>query len=54
MRKVRIFGGSSHPDLTQLICAKLGTVPAKCTLEKFANGEISVSIGEIYSLSLSM
>ncbi|KAI9886786.1 MAG: hypothetical protein M1823_001429 [Watsoniomyces obsoletus] len=45
MRKVRVFGGSSHPALTELICARLGTVPAQCTLEKFANGEISVQIG---------
>ena len=45
MRNVRVFGGSSHPALTELICAKLGTRPSECTLEKYANGEISVQIG---------
>lgn len=41
----RVFGGSSHPTLTESICGKLGTQPAKCDLGQFANGEISVQIG---------
>ncbi|KAK9479601.1 phosphoribosyltransferase-like protein [Lipomyces japonicus] len=46
MRKSKVFVGSSHPELGQLICEKLGVPPAKCTLKKFANGETSVAIGE--------
>jgi ribose-phosphate pyrophosphokinase len=46
MRQVKIFSGSSHPALTETICERLGTLPAKCELRKFSNGETSVSIGE--------
>ncbi|MCJ1401300.1 hypothetical protein MMC11_004512 [Xylographa trunciseda] len=45
MRRVQIFSGSSHPLLTEAICERLGTQPAKCDLNKFSNGETSVSIG---------
>lgn len=45
MRNVRVFGGSSHPGLAESICVKLGTAPGKCSLGKYANGEISVQIG---------
>ena len=44
MRRVQIFSGSSHPLLTEAICERLGTQPAKCDLRKFSNGETSVSI----------
>ncbi|KAL2375251.1 hypothetical protein RJZ57_000219 [Blastomyces gilchristii] len=45
MRGVQIFSGSSHPALTEAICERLGTLPAKCELRKFSNGETSVNIG---------
>ncbi|SLM34170.1 ribose-phosphate pyrophosphokinase [Lasallia pustulata] len=45
MRQVKIFSGSSHPLLTESICERLGTQPAKCELKKFSNGETSVSLG---------
>lgn len=45
MRKCKVFVGSSHPDLGQLVCDRLGIDPAPCTLKKFSNGETSVQIG---------
>ncbi|KAI3098337.1 hypothetical protein DTO032C6_2340 [Penicillium roqueforti] len=45
MRGVQIFSGNSHPRLAETICERLGTVPAKANLGKFANGETSVEIG---------
>jgi ribose-phosphate pyrophosphokinase len=45
MRGVQIFSGSSHPALTDAICERLGTLPGKCELQKFSNGETSVNIG---------
>ncbi|KAJ5541878.1 Ribose-phosphate diphosphokinase [Penicillium sp. DV-2018c] len=45
MRGVQIFSGNSHPRLAETICERLGTVPAKANLGKFANGETSVNIG---------
>jgi phosphoribosylpyrophosphate synthetase len=45
MRGVQIFSGNSHPALADTICERLGTVPAKANLGKFANGETSVNIG---------
>jgi ribose-phosphate pyrophosphokinase len=45
MRGVKIFSGRSHPTLTEAICERLGTTPAKCELGNFANGETSVQIG---------
>ena len=45
MRKCKIFVGSSHPELGQLVCDRLGVEPAPCTLKKFSNGETSVQIG---------
>lgn len=45
MRRVKIFSGSSHPELTESICERLGTTPGKCDLRKFSNGETSVDIG---------
>ncbi|AQZ18293.1 PRS1 (YKL181W) [Zygosaccharomyces parabailii] len=45
MRKCKVFVGSSHPELGNLVCERLGIQPAPCTLKKFANGETSVQIG---------
>ncbi|KAK6002352.1 hypothetical protein QM012_001990 [Aureobasidium pullulans] len=44
MRRTCIFGGRSHPELTDFICEKLGRKPDKVELRKFANGETSVEI----------
>lgn len=44
MRGVKVFGGRSHPHLTEAICERLGTSPAKCDLGNFANGETSVQL----------
>ena len=46
MSNIKVFGGSSHPELVKQICERLG-IPvgrAKCT--KFANGETNVEIQE--------
>ena len=45
MRGVQIFSGNSHPALAEAICERLGTVPARCEVGKFSNGETSVQIG---------
>lgn len=45
MRKTKILAGSSHPELSQAICSRLGTDPAPVTLKKFSNDETSVEIG---------
>lgn len=45
MRKSHVFVGTSHPELGQLICDRLGVQPGKCTLRKFSNGETSIEIG---------
>ncbi|KAI4761502.1 phosphoribosyl pyrophosphokinase [Aureobasidium sp. EXF-3400] len=44
MRRTCVFGGLSHPVLTDAICEKLGRKPDKVELRKFANGETSVEI----------
>ena len=46
MSNIKVFGGSSHPELVSQICDRLG-IPvgnAKCT--KFMNGETNVEIQE--------
>ena len=45
MRHVQIFSGTSHPQLTEAICERLGCAPAKADLKKFSNGETNVNIG---------
>ncbi|KAL9114504.1 MAG: hypothetical protein Q9227_001585 [Pyrenula ochraceoflavens] len=45
MRGVQIFSGNSHPALTEAICERLGTSPAKVEVKKFSNGETCVNIG---------
>ncbi|GIJ91329.1 hypothetical protein Asppvi_010294 [Aspergillus pseudoviridinutans] len=45
MRGVQIFSGTSHPVLAETICERLGTLPARAVLGKFANGETRVDIG---------
>ncbi|WAQ97847.1 PRPS1-like protein [Mya arenaria] len=46
MPNIKVFGGSSHTDLTQKICDRLGFEPGKVITKKFSNGECSVEIGE--------
>ncbi|KAL4742622.1 phosphoribosyltransferase-like protein [Aspergillus similis] len=45
MRGVQIFSGNSHPLLTETVCERLGTSPAKVELGKFSNGETNVNVG---------
>lgn len=46
VRNIVIFGGSSHPQLTENICTHLGIPAANIELKKFANGETRVEIGD--------
>lgn len=46
VRNILLFGGSSHPQLVESICAHLGIPPAKITLGKFMVGETRVEVGE--------
>ncbi|GJJ69853.1 ribose-phosphate pyrophosphokinase [Entomortierella parvispora] len=45
MRKTKVFGGSSHPELTSLITGRLGVEPGAVKLSQFKNKETSVEIG---------
>lgn len=46
VRNIVLFGGSSHPQLTETICTHLGIPPARIYLSKFSNGETRVEVGE--------
>ncbi|KAI9339361.1 ribose-phosphate pyrophosphokinase II [Obelidium mucronatum] len=46
MRNLVVLNGSSHPQLGESICKRLGTTPGKVTLKKFANQETNIEIGE--------
>ncbi|KAI9220031.1 phosphoribosyltransferase-like protein [Blastocladiella britannica] len=46
MRDLIILGGSSHPELTADICARLALKPSAVKMSKFANGESNVEINE--------
>ena len=46
MRGIKIFSGSSHPALTNLVCDKLGVQPSKVVTKKFGNKETDVEIRE--------
>ena len=39
MPNIKVFGGSSHPELTKLICARLGLEPGRVVTKKFSNRE---------------
>ena len=43
---LRIFGGSSHPELTRLVARKSGVKVGDAVLGKFANKETQVQIKE--------
>lgn len=46
MPNIKVFSGSSHPDLAQKIGERLGINSGKTVLKKFSNQETSVEIGE--------
>ena len=48
MPNIKIFSGSSHADLGQKICDRLGINHANVVTKKFANGETNVEIGIIF------
>ncbi len=39
MPNIKVFGGSSHPELTKLICARLGLELGRVITKKFSNRE---------------
>jgi len=43
---MRLIGGSSHPELTDLIARKIGVKTGRVTLGKFANNETNVQLQE--------
>ena len=46
MPNIKVFSGSSHRDLTNKICDRLGIEAGKVVTKKFANLETCVEIGE--------
>ncbi|KND01907.1 ribose-phosphate diphosphokinase [Spizellomyces punctatus DAOM BR117] len=46
MRNISILAGSSHPQLAQDICQRLGIPQGRATLSKFSNKETNVEVGE--------
>lgn len=46
VRNIVVFGGSSHPQLTENICTHLGIPSSNIVLNKFMNGETRVEIGD--------
>ncbi|KAJ3079511.1 ribose-phosphate pyrophosphokinase [Rhizoclosmatium hyalinum] len=46
MRNLTVLNGSSHPQLGNDICKRLGIQPGRVTLRKFANQETNIEIGE--------
>ncbi|KAF3935937.1 hypothetical protein ABW20_dc0109944 [Dactylellina cionopaga] len=44
VRNIVVLGGSSHPELVEQICIKLGIPPGRITLSKFSVGETRVEI----------
>ncbi|KAK9753442.1 ribose-phosphate pyrophosphokinase [Basidiobolus ranarum] len=44
MRNLLVFSGTSHPDFTDAICARLGVEVAPANLGKFSNAETNVEI----------
>lgn len=46
MPNIKVFTGSSHPDLAKKIVARLGLDLSRATTKKFSNKETNVEIGE--------
>ncbi|KAF3081737.1 ribose-phosphate pyrophosphokinase [Orbilia oligospora] len=44
VRNIVVLGGSSHPELVEQMCIKLGIPPGRITLSKFSVGETRVEI----------
>ncbi len=44
MPNIKVFGGSSHPELTKLICDRLGLEPGKVITKKFSNRETRLNL----------
>ena len=43
-KEIKVFTGSSNPDLADMICKNLGISLGKSTVTAFADGECSISI----------
>ena len=43
---MKLFGGTSNPNLTLEVCEYLGIEPGRITAKTFSDGEIQVEIGE--------
>ena len=41
MPNIKVFAGTSHPDMGAKICYRLGLEPGKVVAKKFSNGECS-------------
>ncbi|XP_055958839.1 ribose-phosphate pyrophosphokinase 1 isoform X2 [Patella vulgata] len=46
MPNIKVFSGTTHPDLAAKICERLGIEPSKVVTKKFSNGECCVEVGE--------
>ncbi|XP_074651971.1 ribose-phosphate pyrophosphokinase 1 isoform X2 [Tubulanus polymorphus] len=46
MPNIKVFSGTSHPDLAQKVCLRLGIEVGKVVTKKFSNQETCVEIGE--------
>ncbi|EGF84286.1 hypothetical protein BATDEDRAFT_18588 [Batrachochytrium dendrobatidis JAM81] len=45
MPQIKIFTGSSHPELTALVLERMGLPPSPAILKRFSNAETSVELG---------
>jgi ribose-phosphate pyrophosphokinase len=45
MPGIKIFTGSSHPELTSLILARLGVEASPAVVKRFPNAETSIELG---------
>ena len=45
-KEVKVFAGNSNPALAKAICQKLSKKLGDCTVSAFADGEVSLSLGE--------
>ena len=46
LRKLKVFYGSSNPQLAEEICGHLGILSGELTLTKFSNGNIKIKVEE--------
>lgn len=46
MPNIKVFTGSSHPDIAEKISSRLGLTLGKAITKKFSNKETNVEIGE--------